>query len=462
MLQTSEILSAITNNATSEKYRLAKKSLNYYEDRNDITDYKIYAVDDDGLVYEDTTKSNIRISHNFLKELVDQKVSYFHNTKKRFILSDIPELQAALDERFDDDFKSEFADALRYASIEGYSYLYRYLDEEGKSCFNFAEGMNVVEIPAHIASDGQAHIIYSYVEKVKDNKTLEAVLDYTKSTITFYKKIGSKIELDDRYVLNPKPIVLSKPNEKGEMFYDEFDAVPFYKLSNNRKEFTDLKPIKGLIDDYDLMAAALSNNLQDLTEGIYVVKNYGGNDPAEFIQNVKAKKYVGVGDGGDFDIKTVDIPYEARKAKLELDKEAIYKFGEGFDNAKTGDGNITNIVIKSRYASLDMKVNNFEAYVRKFLKPIVKSVLREINDELKTNYKYSDVYIDFERSTAVNETETIENKKIVAETQKIQIDNLLNCKDVMEKEFFCKQIAEILDLDWEQVKYEFDFYESVE
>lgn len=460
MLETQEILAAINNEFNSKKYQLARKGLRYYEGRHDIEDYKIYYIDADGIVCEDNTKSNIRISHPFLTELINQKVSYFHNIKKDFIFSDIPELQAALNERFDDEFKAEFIDVLRYSSIEGFSYMYRFLDEEGKSRFNFAEGLGVYEIPAHLASDEQTHIIYCYVEKIKDNKKLEAVLDYTNESITYYKKVGNTLALDDRYKLNPRPVVLTQPDENGDIYYDQFKRIPFYKLSNNRKEISDLKPIKDLIDDYDLMAASLSNNLQDLAEGIYVVKNYQGANPQEFIQNVKAKKYVGVGADGDFDVKTIEIPYEARKVKLEIDKEAIYKFGQGFNSSQSGDGNITNVVIKSRYSELDMKVNDFEIQVRKFLKPIIKDVIDEINKELKTNYKYSDVYLKFERSTIVNEQETVANEYTKAQTQQVKINNLLGLQTLMKKEYLCQLIAEELDLDWEQVRDNFNFEED--
>ena len=460
MLETQEILAAINNEFNSKKYQYARKGLRYYEGRHDIEDYKIYYIDADGIVCEDNTKSNIRISHPFLTELINQKVSYFHNIKKDFIFSDIPELQAALNERFDDEFKAEFIDVLRYSSIEGFSYMYRFLDEEGKSRFNFAEGLGVYEIPAHLASDGEAHIIYCYVEKIKDNKKLEAVLDYTRESTTYYKKIGNTLVLDDRYTLNPRPMVLTQPDESGAIYYDQFKRIPFYKLSNNRKEFSDLKPVKDLIDDYDLMAASLSNNLQDLAEGIYVVKNYQGANPQEFIQNVKAKKYVGVGADGDFDVKTIEIPYQARQVKLGIDKEAIYKFGQGFNSSQSGDGNITNVVIKSRYSELDMKVNYFEIQVRKFLKPIIKDVIDEINKELKTNYKYSDVYLKFERSTIVNEQETVANEYTRAQTQQIKINNLLGLQTLMTKEYLCQLIAEELDLDWEQVKDNFNFDED--
>ena len=45
--------------------------------------------------------------------------------------------------------------------------------------------------------------------------------------------------------------------------------------------------------------------------------------------NIKTKKHIGVDDDGDVEIRTVDIPYQARQAKLALDESNIYRFGMG-------------------------------------------------------------------------------------------------------------------------------------
>lgn len=66
------------------------------------------------------------------------------------------------------------------------------------------------------------------------------------------------------------------------------------------------------------MACGLSNNIQDASEYLVVVKGFQGDNMEELMQNIRTKKHVGVdGDsGGDVDFKTVDIPYEARKNQV--------------------------------------------------------------------------------------------------------------------------------------------------
>lgn len=53
-------------------------------------------------------------------------------------------------------------------------------------------------------------------------------------------------------------------------------------------------------------------------------------------------------DDGGVDVKTVDVPYQTRQAKLELDEKNIYRFGMGVNTAGLKDTNATtNIAIKA-------------------------------------------------------------------------------------------------------------------
>src|SRR5699024_6278074 len=108
-----------------------------------------------------------------------------------------------------------------------------------------------------------------------------------------------------------------------------------------------------------------SNNLVDFDYPIYAVKGFQGDDLDELITNLKTRKTIGVGENGGLDVMTVDIPVEARRAKLELDRESIYKFGLGFDStAQMSDRAITNLGIQSRYSLLDIKASKFETELR--------------------------------------------------------------------------------------------------
>ena len=401
-LKESEILQFINDDKTSQKKLYAKKSQAYYDAIHDIKDYKLYYVDADGNLLEDKNRSNIKVAHPFFTELVDQEVQYMLSGKESFIFSKDPILQKALDGYFGDEFKSELQECIQGCVTKGFEQMYAYMGKDMKSKFMCADSIGVVEVRAKDTDDGCDYVIYWYVDRVeKGQKEIKRIQVWDANTTTYYVQLEEgKLELDKDVEINPRPHITYKKSGDDALYYEGnggYGFIPFFRLDNNKKQVSGLKAVKDLIDDYDLMACGLSNNLQDISEGIYVIKGFQGHDLDEMIQNVKVKKHIGVAPDGDLDIKTINIPYEARKVKLELDEKNIYRFGMGFNSAQLGDGNITNIVIKSRYALLDLKCDKLEIRLKSFLRKMVKVALDEINKAQGTDYDQSDVQIKFDR-----------------------------------------------------------------
>lgn len=456
MLSTGEIKAFIDNDATSMKKQFAKTGLNYYEGNHDIKQYRLFFIDADGQIQEDKTRSNIKISHPFFTELVDQEVQYMLSGKDGFVKSDIPELQDELDSYFNenDDFTSELYEVLTGAVSKGFEYMYAYKDKEGRTCFQCADSIGVVEVRAKDTADGCDYVIFWYVDRIgKDNKAIKRIQVWDDKETHFFCQVDNGgIVPDDSVAINPRPHTIYKKDGDEQTYFEGFGFIPFFRLDNCKKQFSGLKTIKDLIDDYDLMSCGLSNNIQDANEVLYVIKGFSGDNLDELMVNVKAKKHIGVGEGGDVDIRTVDIPYQARQAKLDLDEKNIYRFGMGFNSAQMGDGNITNIVIKSRYALLDLKCNKLEIRLKQFLRKLLKVVLKEINDEQGTDYQMKDVYFDFEREVMTNAQDNAQIELTDAQKQQVQVTTLLNLASLLDNETLMQNICEVLDLDYEEIK----------
>nr|DAS44092.1 MAG TPA: PORTAL PROTEIN [Caudoviricetes sp.] len=195
-----------------------------------------------------------------------------------------------------------------------------------------------------------------------------------------------------------------------EIVNHSFTLIIIYKVIK-RKQFSDLKPIKGLIDDYDLMACGLLNNLQDASEYLVVVKGFQGDNLEEIIQNVKTKKHIGVdGDsGGGVEYKTVDIPYEARKIKLEI-------------------------------------------RLKQFLRKLLNVVLKEINDINGTDYQQKDVYFNFTHEIMSNAQENAQIELTKAQTEQAKISTLLSLATQLDNDTFMQQVCDCLDIDYEKIK----------
>lgn len=458
MLTEQEILQFIQEDTASAKKAHARTGQRYYEADHDIKDYRLFYYNSDGALVEDKQRSNIKISHPFFTELVDQAAQYMLSGKDGFVKSDLPELQTKLDEYFNEneDFTAEIYELLVGAMAKGYEYMYAFKNAEGKTAFECADAIGVVEVRAKDTDSKADHIIYYYTDRIeKGTKKIKRIQVWDKNETAFYvQDEEGKLEMDDAELINPRPHIV-KVDEAGTK-YDGggYGTIPFFRLDNCKKQFSDLKPIKALIDDYDLMACGLSNNLQDASEYLVVVKGFQGDNLDELITNIKTKKHIGVDgdDGGDVEYKTVDIPYQARQTKLDLDEKNIYRFGFGFNSAQLGDGNITNIVIKSRYALLDMKCNKLEIRLRQLMRKILTIVLAEINETEGTDYQQKDIYFDFEREVMTNAQDNAQIKLTEAQTRQAEVTTLLNLAAQLGDELLMQQICDVLDLDYEQIK----------
>lgn len=457
MLTVSEIKTFIDKDASSTKKRRAMEGRRYYEADHDIKDYRIFFIDADGKLREDTTKSNIKISHPFFRLLVDQQAQYMLSGKDGFVKSDIPELQTELDAYFNENenFVAELSDLLSGAVSKGFEYMYAYKDESDRTAFQTADSIGVVEVREKETDDGCAYVIFWYVDRIgKDNKKIKRIQVWDDKQTWFYCQVDDGAIVPDESVdHNPRPHIIYKKDGDESTYYDDYGMIPFFRLDNGKKQFSGLKPIKALIDDYDLMNAGLSNNIQDTNEALYVVRGFQGDNLDELMVNIKAKKHIGVDEDGGIDIKTVDIPVEARKIKMEVDEKNIFRFGQGVNTEALKDTSATtSIAIKSAYANLDLKCDGLQPFLLQFMRKLLKLVLKEINDTQGTDYEQKDVYFDFDREIITNAQENAQIDLTKAQEQQTKVTTIQNAATLLGQELTMQLICEALELDYDDIK----------
>lgn len=458
MLTVDEIRAFIENDLATQRKKDAEIAQRYYEAKHDILGFHIFFFDANGEYREDKTKSNIKISHPFFTELVDQAVQYLLSGKDGFIKSDIPELQNELDERFNEneDFMAEIYEIVTCCMVKGDAYAYAYKDKDGKTAFCFADSQDITEVRANSTDDGCEYVIHCYVERIdKDSKEIKRIEVWDADKVTYYTQVDDgAIELDKNKGLNPRPHTLyTKGKNKKKVYYGSYGQIPFFRMDNNHKRTSDLLPIKALIDDYDLLNCGLSNNIQDSAEALCVVRGFEGANLDELMTNVKAKRHIGVDEEGGVDYKTVEIPVEARKAKLEIDERNIFRFGMGVNTAELKDSSATtSIAIKAAYSLLDMKCNKLEIRLKQFLRKLLRIVLDEFNKANKTAYTQGDIYFDFEREIITNAEENARVELTNAQARQAEINTLLSLATYLDNETLMQSICEQLEIDYEEIK----------
>nr|DAK60579.1 MAG TPA: PORTAL PROTEIN [Caudoviricetes sp.] len=464
MLNIGEIQTLL--NTIDNRKAQAKVGRRYYHAAHDIQDYRLFYYDAFGELQEDHTRSNIKIAHPFFTELVDQEIQYLLSNRDRIVTAEDAELQKEMDRYFNenDRFRAELADACTDAVVCGWGWLYAYVDTDGRLSFQCADSLSVTEADGRYTSDGRDYVLYRYLQR-KDiyGHIVYKIMVMDDNQTWMYTQVDSgtiTLDASTADAPNPRPHVLYKKHNSDDTYFEGLGFLPWFRIDNNREQVSGLQPIKALIDDYDLMSCGLSNNLQDASEYLVVVSGFPGTDMTELMQNLKTKKVIGTADGGGVEMKTVTVPYEARKVKLELDKENIYQFGMGFDASQVGDGNVTNVVIKSRYALLDIKCDKLETHLRQTMGGILDVVLERINQERGTAYTRADVKMDFTRSCITNESDNATIESTEATTAQTKINTLLAAAAQVGIDPVLPQLCNVLELDESEVRKAIELADS--
>ena len=457
MLKPEQIKALIDNDRASKRKQLAREGDRYFNGQHDIKKYRIFFINADGTLQEDKTRSNIRIAHPFWKIIAEQEAQYILSGKEPLFNSDKPELQTWLDEYFNDndDFNSELYYAVLGAIVKGHDFFYAYKNSEGKTCFQCADSLDVVEVREKETDNSCQYVIYPYQDRIsKNDKPITRIEVWDEKQVTFYVDDGDgNITLDNDQKPNPRPHILYKKDGDEATYFEDFGQIPFIRLDNNKKQQSGLLLIKDMIDDYDLMNSGLSNNIQDTNESLYVVKGFEGDNLDELMVNIKAKKHIGVGEDGDVEIKTVDIPVEARKTKMAEDKENIFYFGMAVDTTGLKDTAATvSVAVKSAYADLDLKCEGFNKGFKRFLRKLLELVLKEINEANGTAYEQKDVWFNLERETITNEQEKAQIRLTEAQEQQTRITTILNTAAQFGNELTMQMLCDAYDLDYEDIK----------
>lgn len=458
MLKVEEIRKFIDEDDASFLKMRAAEGQKYYEGKHDILDMRMFYWNADGNLVEDKTRSNVKIPHPFFTELVDQGTQHILSGEDGIFQSDDTELQKHLDLYFNKNraFKAELSETITGQQVKGFDYMYAYKDGNDRLVFENADCLGVVEVEGRFADDGKDQRIYRYVDRIdKDGNTQWKILVIDdEKTYYFCQTNEGDIEEDKTVEINPKPHKLYK-NKEGKLYQkvDGLKFLPFFRLDMNKKRTGMLNAVKPLIDDYDIMASSLTNNLIDFDNPLHVVKGFDGDNLDELQQNLKTKRIVGTNEDGSVEVHTVEIPYQARIAKLELDEKGIYKFGMGLNLAGLKDTSATtNIAIKAAYSLLELRCKKMREQIEKFLEEILKVVLDEINEQHGTAYHVDQVDFVFIPEIMSNAQENAQIELTDAQRKQTEIATLLNIATYLDNETLMKMICEVLDIDYEEIK----------
>lgn len=330
--------------------RHAETGMAYYLNDNDIRRQPGFADLMAGTKREISPLRNadFRISHNWHNLLVNQKAAYLFTYPPLFDAKQ-PELNEGLQAILGEGFPKVLKDLVIDASNSGVGWLHCWLDREQKFSYANLPATEVIPVYGSDVRRRLAGIVRYYQVTAKDGDVEDRYELWNHREAAFYRRRGDTFILERRF--------------SHGMF-----ALPFVAFYNNGSHRGDLLMYKDLIDQYDRVVSGYANDLADIQEVIFVLRNYGGEDLNTFLSELKRYKAIKVeGDSvssGGVETMQIEIPMEARVKFLALLKRQIFISGQGVDPDPENFGNASGVALKYLYSLLEIKAGLLETEFR--------------------------------------------------------------------------------------------------
>lgn len=408
VLSTEDIIKIyIDEFSTSKERRLMLKGENYYKTENDIQNRKMIRFENEQPV-EDETKTNNKLAHSFMHNLVDDKVNYLLTKPYTLTCSNKKYLKSVTD-TLGKRFQNKLSQLGTEASNKGIAWLYIYINAEGK--FKVKKIPSEQCIPIWVDNDHeelQALIRFYDLETYegKSKKIVTKIEYWTPDNVEYYVRTGTgEVILDSEMYLDDENSYDGHFKVKDEPF--AWGRVPFIPFKNNDFELPDLQFVKTLVDNYDTTRSDVANLLEDIKNIIYALKGYGGESLSEFMRELAYYRAVKLDEDGSLDKVESTIDIEAAEKHYQQLKKDIYDFGQGVDKNSDKLGNSpSGIALKFIYSGLDLKCNALENNFKWAFELLIYFVNMYLS---VTNQTASEDEIDivFNRDIAINESQAI-------------------------------------------------------
>jgi len=384
----------------------------YYEGDADILGRKRMVVGEDGELIEAENLANNRLVHNFVRKLVDQKVGYLLGLPLT-VQTTNEEYQKRLNEIFNRAFLRMLKNLGKEAINKGKAWLHVYYNEDGELSFKKIPSEEIIPLWRDAAHTELDAVIRVYEVETFDGPTKKIV-----TKVEFWSKEGVQRYVLDSGILYPDVeageyaphVMLDRGDGNAEGY--NWERIPFICFKYNDEEQPLVKFVKSLVDDYDKHTSDNSNNLEDLPNSTYVLRNYDGTNLGEFRRNLAIYRAVKVSDDGGVDTINLNINVEASEKHLDRLRKDIYEFGRGVDTqSERFGGDRSGVALKFLYADLDMDANIIETEFQASLEQLRWFIDTHLANTTGADYSGEQVDFIFNRDIIINESDVINNAK---------------------------------------------------
>lgn len=435
-----EILtSLIREDKDTEAFKMAAVADRYYLGKHDVKDH-CFTIEsivetvtaEDGTTTEQATtytnpnKSDVRTSNPFFWVHVLQKTQYVLGREPSISVKDtVPGAEAyagALHDTTDAAFMKLLGDWATAASKGGKAWVKEYYDRDGRLRQAVIPRCSGIPIYDTAHDKMLVEFIYHYPVEVhmgRDKRINRTCAEWwTARGVTYwYADENEAFKPDtDRSGVNPHYKTVTKVNgtdgvtqQVKKVEPKTWERFPFVELLNNEEGLSDLARYKDLIDAYDLIQSKGSNNALDFNEFFAILQGYGGETANAIVRKLRINQAVNInGQGGNIDLKQLDLAMGGRIDWLKVLRDAIHEFGMAVDIKKADFGSApSGVALKFQYTLLDLKANALITQLKAALEQHFWFITQSISKDPATEYNPSAIDISFNKSAIMNDLETI-------------------------------------------------------
>lgn len=394
----------------SDKRKWMEIGDRYYRNKSDIVDRKRTAIGSTGRKEIVDNLANNRLANAFVRKLVDQKVGYMLG-KPMSIQTDKQQYANELGLIFDKAMLRRLQSTGKEAVNKGVAWWFVYYDESGQLSFRKMRSEEIIPLWAD-----EAHTILDAVIRDYEVIVYEGLQRKKVRKVEWWDNHGVRRYVQDGVRLVPdveageEGAHFTAVSSEGKEQPMNWERVPFIAWKYNEEEQPLVEIIKSLVDDYDRNKSDNSNNLEDLPDAIYKVKNYSGSDPAEFRKNLALYRTGFVDGDGDIDTLELSINVEAYKTHMEQARKDIYEFGRGVDTQGVDIGSApSGIALKFLYSDLDLDASLMETEFQASLEQLRWFVDTHLYNSTGVDYSSEEISFIFNTDMPIDEDAIIQN-----------------------------------------------------
>lgn len=390
----------------SEQYSNIVQAESYYRNRSDVQKKTV----------DVANRSNAKIEHPILKKLVDQKANYLLS-KPWTVDTANNAYGEALSKVFDATFRRKIKSLGKGAVKSGIAWLQPYFDD-GKLAFMRIPSNELIPLWKD-AERTKLDAFIRFYDQIIYIGTRKHVITHAEfwwpggvkwfKTDAFAGTGVGQFHVDKEH--GDETNDYTEPHfVVGDKAYN-WEEAPIAWLKYNEEELPLCYFIKDLIDDINWQTSVTADVLRDVAKFIYILRNYGGQDLAEFLKDLKEHMAIKVTTDGGVDKLQADLNIDAVMAFLDKQRRDVFDFASAVDTKDPDLGNASGTAINFRYMDLDADCDSLGTELKdtfQRLKMFIDVYLQITGQGDFTNEEFD---IIFNMDLPVNETDVINNAR---------------------------------------------------